>query len=128
MGVTSIYAGGKSVDLQDFEHRLKLDPAMVAREEQDFEGPKNAREEKIKQRNQKLAEAKAKGEVPVVNGGTSKKKILSKEEEARLMKMYREQVLKEPPAPKLIQIAGNGGIAAAPAPAKQEEETGVAGD
>ena len=63
----------------------------------------------------------------MVNGGTSKKKILSKEEEAKLMKMYREQVLKEPAAPKLIQIAGNGGIAAAPAPAK-EEETGVAGD
>ncbi|MCB9385872.1 MAG: radical SAM protein [Bryobacterales bacterium] len=124
-GRHKIYAGGKSVDLEDYTHRLKLDPTMVAREEQDFEGPKNAREEKIKQRNQKLAEAQAKGEVPVVNGGASKKKILTTEEEAKLMKMYREQVLKEPPAPKLIQIAGNGGIA--PAPAKQEE-TGVAGD
>ena len=126
-GRHKIYAGGKSVDLEDYSHRLKLDAEMVAREEQDFEGPKNAREEKIKQRNEKLAAAKAKGEVPVVNGGASKKKILSKEEEAKLMKMYREQVLKEPPAPKLIQIAGNGGIAAAPAPAK-EEEAGVAGD
>jgi hypothetical protein len=125
-GRHKIYAGGKSVDLDDYSHRLKLDPTMVARDEQDFEGPKNAREEKIQQRNDKLAAAKAKGEVPVVNGGASKKKILTKEEEAKLMKMYREQVLKEPAAPSLVQIAGpNGGIA--PAKAKQAE-AGVAGD
>jgi uncharacterized radical SAM superfamily Fe-S cluster-containing enzyme len=123
-GRHKIYAGGKSVDLEDYSHHLKLDAEMVARGEQDFEGPKNAREEKIKQRNDKLAAAKAKGEVPVVNGGAPKKKILTKEEEAKLMKMYREQVLKEPAAPSLVQIAGpNGGIAAA-----KQEEAGVAGD
>jgi len=126
-GRHKIYAGGKHVDVEDLDHNLKLDPAMVARGEQDFEGPKNAREEKIAARNKALEEAKAKGEAaPSVNGGKSGKKILSKEEEAKLMKMYREQVLKEPPAPKLIQIGGaNGGIAPA---AKKEEETGVAGD
>lgn len=120
-GRHSIYAGGKSVNMDDFDHKLKLDPAMVARAEQDFEGPKNAREEKIAARDKKLAEAQAKGETPVVNGGKSKKKILSPEEEAKLMKMYREQVLKEPPAPKLIQLGGT------PAP-KQTEEIGVTGD
>ncbi len=120
-GRHSIYAGGKSVNMDDFDHKLKLDPAMVARAEQDFEGPKNAREEKIAARDKKLAEAQAKGETPVVNGGKSKKKILSPEEEAKLMKMYREQVLKEPPAPKLIQLGGT------PAPEKTEE-IGVTGD
>ncbi len=119
-GRHKIYAGGKSVDVEDLKHELKLDPVMVARGEQDFEGPKTAREEKIRARNKALEEAKARGETPVSNGGKSKKKILSKEEEARLMKMYREQVLKEPPAPKLIQIGGSE--------AKQEEAAGVSGD
>jgi hypothetical protein len=119
-GRHSIYAGGKSVDMNDFVHKLKLDPAMVARGEQEFEGPKNAREEKIAARDKKKAEAEAKGEVPVANGGKSNKKILSKEEEAKLMKMYREQVLKEPPAPKLIQLGNTT--------APKKEETGVTGD
>ena len=57
-----------------------------------------------------MAEAVAKGETPpAVNGGVPKKKILTPEEEAKLMKMYREQVLKEPPAPSLIQIGESSG-------------------
>ena len=129
-GRHKIYAGGKSVDMSDYEHKLFVDAQLAAREEQDFEGPKNAREEKILARNKKLAEAQNSGETPVANGGSSKRKILSQEEEARLMKMYREQVLKEPTAPKLIQIAGpNAGIAPAPTPAvEQPEEAGVSGD
>ncbi len=122
-GRHKIYAGGKNVDDVDFTHTLNVDAETAARGAQKFDGAKNAREEKIAQRNKKLEEATAKGEVPVVNGGKPTKKILSKEEEARLMKMYREQVLKEPPAPSLVQI-GSGGAPAA----KKEEEAGVSGD
>ncbi len=123
-GRHKIYAGGKNVDDVDFSHTLNVDAETAARGAQQFDGAKNAREEKIAARNKKLEEATAKGEVPVVNGGKSQKKILSTEEEARLMKMYREQVLKEPPAaPSLVQIG-----APAAAPKAHAEAAGVSGD
>ena len=105
-GKHKIYAGGRKVDMVEYEHGLNINTEHAAREAQKSDGPANAREEKIIERDRKLAEAQARGETPVVNGGASKQKILSPEEEARLMKMYREQVLKEPPAPSLIQIGG----------------------
>ncbi len=103
---------------------MNVDAKTAARGAQAFDGAKNAHEEKIAARNKKREEAQAKGEVPVVNGGKSQKKILSKEEEARLMKMYREQVLKEPPpAPSLVQIG-----APVAAPKAHAEAAGVSGD
>ena len=85
-------------------------------------------------RDRKLEEARAKGEIP--RSEDSKKKILSKQEQDRLMKMYREQVLKETPKPGLVQInglgngsgsLGNGSGNGAAKPASQEL-VGVSGD
>ncbi len=43
------------------------------------------------------------------------------EENARMMKLYREQVLKEAPGPELVKISG---IMPAPAPAPKAAEVG----
>ncbi len=130
-GKHKIYAGGRKVDMVEYDHGLNINAEHAAREAQKSDGPANAREEKIIERDRKLAEAQAHGEVPVVNGGVSKQKILSPEEEARLMKMYREQVLKEPPAPSLIQIGGamNGnGAVANGQNSRSQELVGASGD
>jgi hypothetical protein len=55
---------------------------------------------------------------------------LKQEEDARMMKLYREQVLKETPGPELVTIAG---IQPAPKPAPvvekaKAEEVGSFGD
>jgi hypothetical protein len=116
-----IYAGGRNVDdMNDFSHRLQINAEHVARGAQTSEGPQNAREEKIRERDRKLAEALAKGEIP--RTGQPPKKILTAEEQERLMRMYREQVLKEPAAPKLVQIGG------AAAKKESQELVGISGD
>jgi uncharacterized radical SAM superfamily Fe-S cluster-containing enzyme len=111
-GKHEIFAGGKSVPLQSKEHRLVLRDEIVTIEEQhdlDKLGiAKNAREEKMRAR-----DAKLKDQV----------------ENERMMKLYRQHVLKEQPGPELVQL---GGIAPAPAakaaPAEEREEVGSFGD
>ncbi|MYA80177.1 MAG: hypothetical protein F4X39_06565 [Acidobacteriia bacterium] len=128
-GRHKIYAGGKKVD--EVKGRdglyLSIDEADATRGAQVYLGPANAREEKIMERDRKLAEARANGEIP--RSEASKKKILTKEEQDRLMKMYREQVLKETSKPGLVQIngLGNGSGNGAAKPASQEL-VGVSGD
>ena len=104
-GRHSIYAGNKKVEEIAVGGYLDVNAEHAARQAQQYEGPANAREEKMIERDRKLAEAQANGEVPM---SEKKKKILSKEEQERLMTMYREQVLKEPPKPSLVQIGGMG--------------------
>jgi uncharacterized radical SAM superfamily Fe-S cluster-containing enzyme len=118
-GRHKIYAGGHSVDLNDFQHSLRIDAGVAARGAQVSDGPANAREEKIIQRDRKLAEQVA-----------SKKVILSPEEEERLMKMYRQHVLKEeaPKGPQLVQIGGIQKPAARQAQQHDEELVGISGD
>jgi hypothetical protein len=103
---------------------LSIDEKDASRGAQAYEGPANAREEKIRERDRKLAEAKATGEIPH-SDAAARKKILSPDEQERLMKMYLEQVLKEPPKPSLIQIGGMANGAAKPA---AEELVGTSGD
>lgn len=113
-----IYAGGKNVnDMNDFGHSLSINDDHATRDAQTSEGPANAREEKIIERDRKLAEKRAKD--------AEKKKILSADEEAKLMKMYRQEVLKEPPAPPLIQI---GGAPKDKPAADKAESVGASGD
>jgi uncharacterized radical SAM superfamily Fe-S cluster-containing enzyme len=118
-GRHKIYAGGHSVDLNDFNHGLRIDEQVAARGAQVSDGPANAREEKIIQRDRKLAEQVA-----------AKRAILPAEEEERLMQMYRQQVLKEeaPKGPQLVQIGGIQKPAAPPAPKHSEELVGISGD
>jgi uncharacterized radical SAM superfamily Fe-S cluster-containing enzyme len=108
-GRHEIFAGGKHVPLKVKDHSLVLRDEIVTTEEQhdlDRLGiAKNAREEKIRARDAKLKE---------------------QQENERMMKLYRQHVLKEQAGPELVQI---GGIAPAPAPAVEErEEVGSFGD
>jgi hypothetical protein len=108
-GRHEIFAGGKRVPLNSVEHSLTLREEIVTNEEQhdlDRLGiAKNAREEKIRARDAKLKQ---------------------QQEDARMMKLYRQQVLKEQPGPELVQI---GGIEPSPAPSVEEhEEVGSFGD
>jgi 7,8-dihydro-6-hydroxymethylpterin dimethyltransferase len=107
-GRHEIFAGGKKVPLQSKEHRLVLREEIITNEEQhdlDRLGiAKNAREEKIRARDAKLKE---------------------QQENERMMKLYRQHVLKEQPGSELVQI---GGIAHAAAPAEEQEEVGSFGD
>jgi uncharacterized radical SAM superfamily Fe-S cluster-containing enzyme len=109
-GRHEIFAGGKSVPLASTEHAMMLRDEIVTREVQhdlDRLGiAKTAREEKIRQRDQKIREASA--------------------HDARMAKLYREVVLKEKPGEPLVQI---GGAAPAPTkPAEEREEVGSFGD
>ena len=109
-GRHEIFAGGKSVQLNSKEHSLVLREEIVTNEIQhdlDRLGiAKNAGEEKTRARDAKLKES---------------------QENQRMMKLYREHVLKEQPGPDLVQL---GSIAPAAAPitiqpapqAKQVEE------
>jgi uncharacterized radical SAM superfamily Fe-S cluster-containing enzyme len=111
-GKHEIFAGGKSVPLPAAAHSLTLREEIVATEEQhdlDRLGiAKNAREEKTRARDAKLKD---------------------RQEQDRMMKLYREHVLKEQPKPDLVQI---GAImpAAKPAakPVEEREEVGSFGD
>ena len=103
-GRHEIFAGGKSVPLNSLEHSLVLRQELVTPEAQhdlDRLGiAKNAREEKTRARDARLKE---------------------QQENQRLMKLYREHVLKEQPGPDLVQI---GGIQ----PVEEREEVGSFGD
>ncbi len=108
-GKHEIFAGGKHVPLESAEHSLTLRDEIVTMEEQhdlDRLGiAKNAREEKTRARDAKLKE---------------------RLENERMMKLYREHVLKEQPSEPLIQI---GGAAPARKPeAEEREEVGSFGD
>jgi hypothetical protein len=124
-GRHKIYAGGKNVeDIRDWAHHLDINAEHAARGAQVSEGPQNAREEKKLERDRRLAEAQAKGLTPPTS--EAKKRILSQEEQAQLMRMYREQVLKEPPAQNLVQI---GGLGNGNSSRKSSEElVGISGD
>ena len=131
-GKHKIYAGGRKVDMVEHDHGLNINAEHAAREAQKSDGPANAHDEKVIARDLRLAEAKARGEAPpAVNGGVTKQKILSPEEEARLMKMYREQVLKEPADPSLVQIGGalkGNGAATNGQKSHDREAVGASGD
>ncbi|HWC96209.1 MAG TPA: radical SAM protein [Candidatus Sulfopaludibacter sp.] len=117
-GKHEIFAGGKSVQLSSREHSLVLREEIVTNEVQhdlDRLGiAKTAREEKIRARDAKMKQDA---------------------ENQRMMKLYKEHVLKEQPGPGLVQL---GSIApappaapAAPAPAaksEEREEVGSFGD
>jgi hypothetical protein len=104
-GRHEIFAGGKHVPLESVEHSLALREEIITIEEQhdlDRLGiAKNAREEKIRARDARLKD---------------------RMEQERMMKLYRQHVLKEQPAPELVQIGGT-------MPAHEErEEVGSFGD
>jgi hypothetical protein len=107
-GRHEIFAGGKTVPLDSLEHSLVLRQELVTTEEQhdlDRLGiAKNAREEKTRARDAKLKE---------------------RQEQERMMKLYREHALKEQPGPELVQI---GGIQPASQPVEDREEVGAFGD
>ncbi|MFN0107034.1 MAG: radical SAM protein [Bryobacteraceae bacterium] len=112
-GRHEIFAGGKSVDLDTKMHKLKLNDEDVNRERQhdmDITGvAKNAREEKIKARDEKMKDAA---------------------KNAQMAKLYRQHVMKEPqPEGGFVPLGALGGIApAAPKAAEKNEEVGSFGD
>ncbi len=87
-GRHEIFAGGKAVQLESTDHSLVLDPVAVAKGRQtdlDEKGiAKNSREERARLRDERLRKQR---------------------EHERMMALYRQHVLKEPP---LIQIQGLG--------------------
>jgi len=89
-GRHEIFAGGKSVPLNSLEHSLVLRQELVATEAQhdlDRLGiAKNAGEEKTRARDAKLKE---------------------RQENERMMKLYREHVLKEQAGPELCRSAAS---------------------
>jgi hypothetical protein len=96
------------VKLSSTEHHLVLKDDIVTNEAQhDLEQlgvAKNAREEKLRARTERVRQD---------------------EENLRMAKLYRELVLKEKPAPELIQI----GMPSATLPAKSDREAvGSCGD
>jgi 7,8-dihydro-6-hydroxymethylpterin dimethyltransferase len=114
-GRHEIFAGNKAVPLNSKDHSLLLRDGIVTQEVQhdlDKLGiAKNAGEEKIRARDARLKQS---------------------QEDARMAKLYREHVLKEPAGPELVQI---GAVAPAPAPApkakatvEEREEVGSFGD
>jgi len=114
-GRHEIFAGGKSVGLDTQKHKLLLNDEDVRRERQhDMDNTgvaKNAREEKIKARDEKMKESA---------------------KNAEMAKLYRQHVLKEPqPEGGFVPLGALGGIApAAPKNAAPEknEEVGSFGD
>ncbi len=115
-GRHEIFAGNKKVALPTVEHHLVLNEAAVNADIQhdlDSKGiAKTAREEKRRQRDAKLKQA----------------------EDERMMKLYREHVLGEKPAPdNLVSIDSILPASNAPTPAKENkdesrEEVGSFGD
>ncbi|HWC01105.1 MAG TPA: hypothetical protein VG672_30580, partial [Bryobacteraceae bacterium] len=108
-GRHEIFAGGKSVQLSSTDHHLVLREEIITTEEQhDLDAlgiAKTARDEKLRARALKQKQA---------------------EENARMAKLYREHVLKEAPAPQLVQLQP-----AQPKPeegAELREEVGSFGD
>jgi 7,8-dihydro-6-hydroxymethylpterin dimethyltransferase len=116
-GKHEIFAGGKSVQLNSREHSLVLREEIVTNEVQhdlDRLGiAKTAREEKIRARDAKIKQ---------------------EAENQRMMKLYKEHVLKEQPGPELVQLGSIAPAPVAPAPApvakktEEREEVGSFGD
>src|SRR6266699_732458 len=107
-GRHEIFAGGKSVGLDSTEHSLVLDQALVTTEIQhdldDLGIAKNSREEKLRVQRDRLKQ---------------------QQENERMAKLYREQILKEPKAPEGFVPLGT----IAPAAKKEtREEVGSFGD
>ncbi len=111
-GRHKIYAGGKDVDLQSRDHSLVLRIDDVNKEKQhdlDEAGvAKNAREEKLRARAQKLKD---------------------QEENERMEKLYRKHILKEPEVKVegFVALDSIGGIAPAK-PASENKEVETMGD
>ena len=109
-GRHEIFAGGHDVHLESTAHSLVLKEEIITREAQhdlDTIGvAKNAREEKLRARAAKQAQA---------------------EEDARMSKLYRKVVLKEAEGPDLVQIQGGARPPKADA-AEEREEVGSFGD
>jgi uncharacterized radical SAM superfamily Fe-S cluster-containing enzyme len=109
-GRHEIFAGGRKVQLNSVEHSLRLNEEHVAAGRQtdlDKAGiAKNAREEKLRARAEKLRQ---------------------QEENARMAKLYRQVILKEPEGENLVQI---GRMTPEPAERMEEEreEVGSFGD
>jgi uncharacterized radical SAM superfamily Fe-S cluster-containing enzyme len=107
-GRHEIFAGGKAVKLNQTEHSLVLDEAAVAAGRQtdlDERGiAKNAREEKLRARAQKQE-----------NGHGAPDGV----DHERMAQLYRQHVLKEAPAPPIVQIQG------LKKPARSQEHVGV---
>src|SRR5260370_2534727 len=106
-GRHEIFAGGKKVNLPTAQHSIVLDAEAVAaglQHDLDKQGiAKNAREETTRSRDEKLKQSA---------------------ENARMAKLYREQVLKEPKAPEGFVPLGT----IAPAKKETREEVGSFGD
>ncbi len=110
-GKHEIFAGGKRVPLERVDHSLVLREDIITNEVQhdlDRLGiAKTAREEKIRARDAKLRE---------------------QQENARMAKLYREHVLKEPPAPaNMVRLEEIQPAVAVP-PVEEREEVGSFGD
>jgi uncharacterized radical SAM superfamily Fe-S cluster-containing enzyme len=107
-GRHEIFAGGKAVQLQSREHSLVLREEIVTNEVQhdlDRLGiAKNSGEEKIRAR---------------------AAKIKQQEENERMMKLYRQHVLKEEPKQDMVSLSD---IKPAPKPVEDREEVGSFGD
>jgi uncharacterized radical SAM superfamily Fe-S cluster-containing enzyme len=110
-GRHEIFAGGKSVPLASKDHRLVLREDIITTEEQhdlDRLGiAKTAREEKIRARDAKLKE---------------------QAENDRMMKLYRQHVLKEQPKADLVTLDSITPAAPAAPKAEEREEVGSFGD
>ncbi|MFN9754431.1 MAG: radical SAM protein, partial [bacterium] len=109
-GRHEIFAGNKKVQMADTSHKLKLNAEDVARGKQhdlDEVGiAKNAREEKLRARDEKLKEAA---------------------KNAQMEKPYREHILKQPkPEGGFVPLDALGGIK--PAAPKADTEVGSVGD
>src|SRR5580704_2477295 len=112
-GRHEIFAGGKSVNLPSKEHSLILNAEAVAagiQHDLDDKGiAKTAREEKIRARNEVMSKKAA--------------------EDARMAKLYREQILKEKPIESgFVPISHLGGIKPAAPKVEAKEEVGSFGD
>jgi uncharacterized radical SAM superfamily Fe-S cluster-containing enzyme len=111
-GRHEIFAGGKSVKLASAEHAMVLRDEIVTKEAQkdlDKLGiAKNAREEKIRARDAKL----------------------QAEENAKMARLYRKHVLKEPENVEFVPLSGIAPAKPANSekPAEKKEEVGSFGD
>ncbi|MBI1899157.1 MAG: radical SAM protein [Acidobacteria bacterium] len=110
-GRHEIFAGNKKVALPTLEHKLAVNVADVERGKQtDLDAlgiAKNAREEKVRARDEKLRQ---------------------KQHDAEMERLYRKHILREPdPEPGFVPVdtlLGGG----QPAPAEEREEVGSFGD
>jgi 7,8-dihydro-6-hydroxymethylpterin dimethyltransferase len=115
-GRHEIFAGNKSVPLSSTEHSLKLNAQAVAAGAQtdldELGIAKNAREEQLRARHaQRSGRASASAGASEDKSAPPQRKEMTPEEarrHAEMEKLYRQHVLKETPAPPVIQIQGLG--------------------